>query len=158
MKRAKSTQQVDEAGPSLRRSSFLRNPHITYLCTICGINDALSNLCAAGAFHATKSKLNINHVIQLTKKWREMAIGMGDDDLVSRLMVGDLGANSIFYHKSCYTNLHNEHVKLCKETKTTEIRTAAVAQWLRASIFRQICMSTFEWRGFESRWCLSVGV
>ena len=36
--------------------------------------------------------------------------------------------------------------------------TAAVAQWLRASIFRQICMSTFEWRGFESRWCLSVGI
>ena len=34
----------------------------------------------------------------------------------------------------------------------------AVAQWLRASIFRQICMSTFEWRGFESRWCLSVGI
>ena len=69
-KRAKSTQQVDEAGPSLRRSSFLGNPHITYLCTICGINDDISNLCATGAFHATKSTLNINHVIQLTKKWR----------------------------------------------------------------------------------------
>ena len=36
--------------------------------------------------------------------------------------------------------------------------TTAVAQWLRASIFRQICMSTFEWRGFESRWCLSVRI
>ena len=52
-----------------------------------------------------------------------MAIRMGDGDLVSRLMVGDLVANSIFYHKSCYTNLHNEYVKRCKETKTTEIRT-----------------------------------
>ena len=42
---------------------------------------------------------------------------------------------------------------LLPSTKAT-----TVAQWLRASIFRQICMSTFEWRGFESRWCLSVGI
>ena len=41
---------------------------------------------------------------------------------------------------------------------TSNASAAAVAQWLRASIFRQICMSTFEWRGFESRWCLSVGI
>ena len=46
-----------------------------------------------------------------------MSIRMGEGDLVSRLMVADLGANSIFYHKSCYTNLHNEYVKICKENK-----------------------------------------
>ena len=34
----------------------------------------------------------------------------------------------------------------------------AVAQWLRASnIFRQICKSTSEWRGFESRWFYQSG-
>ena len=33
------------------------------------------------------------------------------------------------------------------------------AQWLRTSnIFRQLCQSTSEWRGFESRWFLSVGI
>ena len=65
---------VEEAGPSLRSSS----PHVeilrtNYLCTICGEYDELEKLCAAGAFHATKSKLNVNHVTQLTNKWREMA-------------------------------------------------------------------------------------
>ena len=35
---------------------------------------------------------------------------------------------------------------------------AAVAQWLRASnIFRQICKSTSEWRGFESSWFYQSG-
>ena len=34
----------------------------------------------------------------------------------------------------------------------------AVAQWLRESnIFRQICKSTSEWRGFESRWFYQSG-
>ena len=42
--------------------------------------------------------------------------------------------------------------------KCVYVYTCIRAQWLRASIFRQICMSTFEWRGFESRWCLSVGI
>ena len=37
--------------------------------------------------------------------------------------------------------------------------TATVAPWLvRASnIFRQICKSTSEWRGFESRWFYQLG-
>ena len=35
---------------------------------------------------------------------------------------------------------------------------AAVVQWLRASnIFRQLCQSTSEWRGFESRWFCRSG-
>ena len=35
---------------------------------------------------------------------------------------------------------------------------AAVAQWLRASnIFRQICKTASEWRGFESRWFYQSG-
>ena len=34
----------------------------------------------------------------------------------------------------------------------------AVAQWLRASnIFRQLCSSTSEWRGFEFRWVCRSG-
>ena len=35
---------------------------------------------------------------------------------------------------------------------------SAVTQWLRASnIFRQICQSTSEWRGFGSRWFCRSG-
>ena len=44
------------------------------LCILCGQYDITENLCAAGALHATTSKLNEHHVAQLTNKWREMAI------------------------------------------------------------------------------------
>ena len=71
-----------------------------------------------------------------------MAIRMGDGDLVSRLMVGDLGANSIFYHKSCYTNLH-KYVKICKETKTTEIRT----EQLKEATYGKVIAFIHEVRG-----------
>ena len=40
----------------------------------------------------------------------------------------------------------------------THALVTAVAQWLRASnIFRQICKSTSEWRGFKSRWFYQLG-
>ena len=111
------------AGPSLRNcdpqqvDSFKTNK----VCTICGKGDKIQNLCAAGAFHATKSKLNTNHVAQLTEKWRKMAFRVGDDDLLSRLMVGDLGTNSTFYHKECYSNLYNIYTKVCKESEKAGI-------------------------------------
>ena len=35
---------------------------------------------------------------------------------------------------------------------------SAMAQWLRAlNILRQMCNSTFQWRGFESRWFCRSG-
>ena len=74
---------------------------------ICGEHDAIENVHAAGAFHASKSKLNSEHVMKLTNNWRDIAVYIGDNALVNRLMIGDLGANSSFYHKRCSTNLYN---------------------------------------------------
>ena len=50
-----------------------------------------------------------------------MALRVGDDDLLSRLMVGDLGANSTFYHKECYSNLYNIYTRVCKESEKAGI-------------------------------------
>ena len=50
-----------------------------------------------------------------------MAPRVGDDDLLSRLMVGDLGVNGTFYHKECYTNLYNIYTKVCKESEKAGI-------------------------------------
>ena len=43
------------------------------------------------------------HVRKLTNNWRNIAVYIGDNALVNRLMIGDLGANSSFYHKRCST-------------------------------------------------------
>ena len=61
------------------------------ICIICGEHDAIENVHVAGAFHASKSKLNSEHVIKLTNNWRDIAVYIGDNALVNRLMIDDLG-------------------------------------------------------------------
>ena len=92
-------------------SSAIPNP----IYIICGEHNAIENVRAAGAFHASKSKLNSEHVMKLTNSWRDIAVYIGDNALVNRLMIGDLGANSSFYHKRCSTKLYNRLTK--KEKK-----------------------------------------
>ena len=60
-----------------------------------------------------------------------MAIFLNDDAPISRLMAGDLGANSFFYHKLCSTKLYNNYMKNgnkhCK--KEIDIDQAKEAVW-----------------------------
>ena len=82
-------------------SSAIPNP----ICIICGEHGVIENVHPAGVVHASKSKLNSEHVMKLTSNWRDIAIYIGDNALVNRLMIGDLGANSSFYHKRCSTKV-----------------------------------------------------
>ena len=75
--------------------SAITNP----ICIICGEHDASENVHAAGTFHASKSKLNNEHVIKLKNNWGDIAVYIGDNALVNRLMIGDLGAKAYFTTK-----------------------------------------------------------
>ena len=85
------------------------------ICIVCGEHDAVENVHAAGAFHASKLKLNSEHVMKLTNIWRDIVVYIGDNALVNKQMIVDLGANSSFYHKRCSTNLYNRFTKKQKE-------------------------------------------
>ena len=61
---------------------------------MCGKHNASENVHAAGAFHASKSKLSSEHVMKLKNNWGDIAVYIGDNAVVNRLMIGDLGANS----------------------------------------------------------------
>ena len=89
--------------------SAISNP----ICIICGELDAIENVHAAAAL--SKSKLNSEHVMKLTNTWRDIAVYIGDNALVNRLMIGDVDADSSFYHKCCSTNLYNQFTKKQKE-------------------------------------------
>ena len=82
--------KVEVGQSSASSSSAIPNP----ICIICGDHDAIENVHAAGTFHASKSKLNSEHVMKLANNWRDIAVYIGDNALVNRLMIGDLGANS----------------------------------------------------------------
>ena len=123
-------------------SSAIPNP----ICIVCGEHDAIENVHAAEAFHASKSKLNSEHVMKLTNNWRDIAVYIGDNALVNRLMIGDLGANSSFYHKRCSTNLYNGFTKKQKEECKGKIGIDHVkaAAWDKVIAFM---IETFE--GFD---------
>ena len=70
---------------------------------MCGEDDVIENLHAAEAFHASKSKLNTEHVMKLTNNWRDIAVYITDKATINKLMIGGLGTNSSFYYKRCST-------------------------------------------------------
>ena len=117
-------------------SSAIPNP----TCIICGEHDAIENIHAAGAFHQSKLKLNSELVMKLTNNWRDIVVYIGDNALVSRLMIGDLGANSSFYHKRCSTNLYNQFTKKQKEE---------AAAWDKVIAFMNETLSLVAKKGFD---------
>ena len=86
-------------------------------CIVCNEIDELKNLHAAGALHATKTKLKADHDTRQTEKWRHMATTIGDSRLASRWSIGDLRVDSSFYHKRCYTEWYNDFMKKNNEKK-----------------------------------------
>ena len=66
-------------------------------------------------------KLNVENVTKQIEKWGQMDLIDGDDELSSRLPIGDLGANRSFYHKLCSNKLYNKVAQKDKERKQTRV-------------------------------------
>ena len=124
-KKQAQIQPQPSPGPSLRNAKpgqidddKIENHEI---CVLCGRLDNIENFHAAGALHASKDKLKAKHVIDLTEKWRKIALQLEDEELLARLVIGDLGANSAFYHRECCTQLHNRYRKMVQENEKGDI-------------------------------------
>ena len=55
--------------------------------------------------------MNIEHVMKLTKNWRDLAVYIGDNALVNRIMVGDLV--SLILPTELILNRSSNSVLLC---------------------------------------------
>ena len=92
-------------------------------CCFCREEDSESNLRAAGTMHASTSKTNIEHVMTITQKWKDMATKIGDDHLIRILSSGDVASNEFFYHKEnikpCLPNFHKKYQTECKNANDT---------------------------------------
>ena len=66
-------------------------------------------------------KLNVENATKQIEKWGQMDLIDGDDELSSRLLIGDLGANRSFYHKLCSNKLYNKVAQKDKERKQTRV-------------------------------------
>ena len=58
--------------------------------------------------------------MKLTNDLRDIAVYIGYNALANRLIIGDLGPNSSFYHKRCSTNLFNRFIKKNRKENVRE--------------------------------------
>lgn len=114
-------------------------------CAFCAKYDDLKNMHAAGSFHAEKNKVNCDHNKILTKKWLEMALVVENENILKCLAAGDLAANAIWYHASCYKKFCNDYhrkLKLLELEKTSSGVNRIIAKDLAMDKVVQYIMET----------------
>ena len=69
------------------------------VCCFCHEIDVETKLCAARAYHAKRSKNDVKHVSNLTKKLIDMDKVINDNVLLRKLSDGDVTAKELYYNK-----------------------------------------------------------
>ena len=74
-----------------------------------------------------------------------------DNALVNRLMIVDFGANSLFYHKRCSTNLYNRFTKKQKEEckVKTDINHVRAVAWDKVITLMNGTLPSVAKEGFD---------
>ena len=106
----------------------LRVQQIQILFALCAVNMIpLRTYLLLGHF----MHVNRNWILKMLLSWqiiREKAVYIGDNALVDRLMIGDVGSNSSFYHKRCSATLYNRFTK--KNRKRNVRGKLVLTRWL----------------------------
>ena len=106
----------------------LRVQQIQILFALCAVNMIpLRTYLLLGHF----MHVNRNWILKMLLSWqiiREKAVYIGDNALVDRLMIGDVGSNSSFYQKRCSATLYNRFTK--KNRKRNVRGKLVLTRWL----------------------------
>ena len=101
----KSQKKSKEAESPVTCSFQPKKKFASLFCAICREDDFNYNLHAAGSLHATQIDINTDHNHELTIKWKEIAVKVGNSSLLNLLAQGDVASNAIYYHRHCYNNM-----------------------------------------------------
>ena len=124
-RRKKSLQSKNKKAQTL---VHLQVQQIQILFALCAVNMIpLRTYLLLGHF----MHVNRNWILKMLLSWqiiREKAVYIGDNALVDRLMIGDVGSNSSFYHKRCSATLYNRFTK--KNRKRNVRGKLVLTRWL----------------------------
>ena len=109
-----TTRYIDPMESMITDNSSALNIEMCH-CPFCSEFDNIINMCAAGSYHANNKKVDAKHNEELTKRWREMALLVGNQKVLQMLAQGDLAANDIFYHEACYKAFVKEYNRVLKQ-------------------------------------------
>ena len=131
-----STAECNSSGP---RSCRKKNKSFLS-CAICNEEDISENLHAAGSYHAKRKVVNAEHNTKFTEKWKEMALNSDNSRLLALLSTGDLTANEIFYHASCYKTMQYESEKFKHNRNLTDQN----IEWIKAEAVDRVVSYIIE--------------
>ena len=81
-----------------------------------------------------KKNVDNKHNKELTNKWKNVAITVGNDSLLSLLSSGDLASNEMYYHTSCYKDMINKYNAINRKVNQNDEE----QKWKKAQAFDQI--------------------
>ena len=137
------SEQLCSPSQSTRSRDTLNHDFGKLVCCFCSKTDTESNL-TAGTFHATKNKVDINHVSNLTEKWKTMAAKLDYSELLSKLLSGYIVSNELYYHKSTIGNCYVEFCNEYKWASKTSDEDKANNKWLKALALNKIIYYVIE--------------
>ena len=145
-KRSESKAAPESHYPNKRLRKDVDSKRQGICCCFCREVDIESNLRAAGTKYASTSKTNVEHVENITQKWKEMATKIGDDHLIRILSSGDVASNEIFYHKEntkpCLANFHKKYQTECKNANGALNKDDI--DWLKSSALDKVYFYIYE--------------
>ena len=131
--------ETQPSSHSMRSSSGISSLQIGNLqCCICGGEDSNSNLHAAGAFHAKKTKTDSLHALSLTQKWKDMALAVDNQFLINKIAFGDVASNELYYHASCLKSLSYQYNQIKKTTSDNS------DSWTKAIAFNKVATYLYK--------------
>ena len=120
-------------------------------CLFCSTNDDAANLCAAGALHATKEKVDPKHVAGFTEKLKRMASVLENTQVLSKLSLGDVASNEVYYHRNCYKAFCFQYEQITlKKSDCEKYNQKAKEQLIKATRFNQIVNYVYDKKRYES--------
>ena len=126
-----TSEQLSSPSQSTRSRDTSNHDFNKLVCCFYFKTDTENNFAAVGTFHATKNKFDINHVSNLTEKWKTMAAKLGYGELLSPLSSGDI-SNELYYHKSTLKNYYIQFCNEYKQASKTSDENEANSKWLKA--------------------------
>ena len=110
--------------------------------------DVETNLCAAGVYHAKRTKNDVKHVSNLTKKWIDMAKVINDDVLLRKLSGIDVAAKEFYYHKlevkACLQTFKRQYNQALRKSEQSTHDSSNDTHWTKAHAVNRVYLFMLE--------------
>ena len=97
---SETSEQLCSPSQSTRSRDTSNHDFDKLVCCFCSEIDTENILQQQVLFMQQKNKVDINHMSDLTEKWKTISVKLNYSELLSRSSSGDIVSNELYYHKN----------------------------------------------------------